>query len=419
VLRRTRILAILLAVAWLVWLWPPAPRWSATLSDFTSSPLDYRRVVGFAADNSILFTDCFPPDGGCYRFQRWSVPDGTDLGETRCLVRPAIARRFQTALAPDGRFLAVAGVREGEPDRPHVWLIDVASGTRLADFVAGEACNVGRSGTIIAFSPDSSLLALLDVQVLADAGTDRVRLVKTADPAITKTVPLSGRLDDMSLAPDGKTLAVDLLDSKFDRKRQRGLRWCEIIDLDTGRCRVRLQGGRHASFLPDGRLVLSDGRDGRHLQRLDVLPGGVAPSGKEFRLSDRFQMGSGFFGGLRLHEARPATTGVIVTRSGFRSPYVFFHVDWDTGDCTSRGEVEVHSEFEKAFARKLSWILHLAPDGTVAASLDDRGRLRIWDVATPRWQRWPIAAADVLFATLAVELILWSCSRRRALLAGA
>src|SRR5262249_21135581 len=156
------------------WVWPLAPRWSVTLSDFASAPLDHRRIVGFAADNALLFTDCFPPQSPCYRLQRWSVADGADLGEIACTLRPALARRFQTALSPDGRFLAVAGVAMDVPDRPHVWLVGLPGGGVLGDFPAGEAANVGLRNTFVTFSPDGSWLALLDGR--SASGTDVVRL---------------------------------------------------------------------------------------------------------------------------------------------------------------------------------------------------------------------------------------------------
>src|SRR5205085_2404725 len=80
-LRRSHIVTVaVLAIAWLVW--PLAPRWSATLPDFASSPLEHRRIVGFSADHATLFTDCYPPQSDRYLLQRWSVQNGNILGET-------------------------------------------------------------------------------------------------------------------------------------------------------------------------------------------------------------------------------------------------------------------------------------------------------------------------------------------------
>jgi hypothetical protein len=408
VLRRSPIpAAVLLAAVWLVWVWPLGPRWTVTLSDFAASPLDHRRIVGFSADNATLFTDCFPPQADCYRLQRWSVADGKDLGEIACTLRPAISRRFQTALASDGRFLAIAGLEEGMPDRPHVWLVDIPTGAMLGAFPAGEAVNAGHRNTLIAFSPDSSWLLLLDEQQPANAAADVVRLVSTADPTAVRAIPLSGRLDGLSVSPDGRTLAADLLDTTFDVKHQKGPRRCELIDVETGHVRLRLEGERHAAFLPDGHLVLSDGRSGERLRRLAVSAEGVAPSGREFRLSNTFPQGPTSWGGLHLYEASPAATGVIVRRSGFRGPQLFYRIDWDTGACTTRGEAAVHSFLEEASARELSMIFRLAPDGSLAASLDDHGRVRVWDIATPRWQRWPGIATVALFAAAVAQVLAW------------
>ena len=411
---RISVTLVVLAGTSLLWLGPLPPRWSVALPDFASAPLDDRRIVGFTGDHATLFTDCYPPDSDCYRLQRWSVRDGSDLGEITCPLQPALSRRVETALSPDGRFLAIAGLEKGMPDRPHIWLMSLSSGAGIGDFPAAEAWNVGHHNTFITFSPDSSWLALVDGRVPVNAGTDSVRLVSTADPTTGKSIPLSGRLDGFSLSPDGKTLAADVLDVTFDVKRQQGRRWCELIDVTTGQSRLRLEGERHASFLPDGSLVLSDGWPGRSLRRREVSPDGLSSSGREIRLADYFQEGRSLLGGLHMYEARPVASGVLVTRSGFRGPHLFYHIAWDTGVRTTRGEAAVHGLLEETFARERSLILQTAPSGSLAASLDDHGRVRVYDIATPRWRRAPGIMTGVLFAVGALlALDWWRMGRRK------
>jgi hypothetical protein len=133
-----------------------------------------------------------------------------------------------------------------------------------------------------------------------------------------------------------------------------------------------------------------------------VSAGGVEPSGKEIRLADYFGQNPRFsWGNLHLSTASPAVTGVIVRRSGFRGPDTFYHIAWDTGVCTTRGEAAVHSFLEEEFARQWAMILRTDPDGSLAASLDDHGRIRTWDIVTPRRQRWPGIATGALLALAA------------------
>src|SRR5205085_1629789 len=93
--------------------------------------------------------------------------------------------------------------------------------------------------------------------------------------------------------------------------------------------------------------------------------------------------------------------------------HTFYHIDWDTGVCTTRGEVEVHGFLEKAFARGWSMIFQIAPDGSLAASLDDHGRVRIWDIVMPRWQRWRGVATGSLLAAAAAQAFAWWRTRLR------
>ena len=384
-----RIAVVVLTVAgvYITLFWPTPPRWSVALADFDRATLSDHRIVGFTADQTVLVTDFCLPDSSHYFVQRWSVATGELLGESDWSFVPALNRRVETAVSPDGRFLAVAGITRGNADHPHAWLLNIQGNTLIADFPVGGAFNAGPFNAVLAFSPDGRWFARLDRRP-ADAVTDVVRLTTTADPSTEKNIRLSGFLDQMSLNPDGTTLAVDVLDSAFDRKRQAGDRRCELIDLETGRTSVVAHGRWRSTFLTDGRLALAGGPRDRQFQRFTVSAGAATPYGRGIRIEDFFRDG-GSFTDPHFHEGNSAASGVVVKRSGMRGPESFYHIAWDSGARTRRGEATVHSFFEEHTARELECLFRAAPDGSLAASIDHHGRLRVWDIGQPYWPHRP------------------------------
>ncbi len=420
---RWRILTLVMAMvaAKLVWGWPPTPRWTAKVQDRERwlSWNHYERPVGFTADNAILFTEEDRSDEGRQLLlKRWSVATSECLEQIECQCRPAGTPRTGSVISPCGRFAAVFGAREPRPgttrEQYHTWLIDVSSGRTLADFP--DRCNQ------CVFSDDGGWFAIPargDQLEGNQATTDAVKLVRTAEPKVTRTFPFAGcRIERMCFSPDSRNLAVHVLDQKLFNERRIGPDSCILIELDTGRRHLRTENvAADGFFFANGWLiaVYLHHDESFHCypvrwQCFDLWRTDAPRRSREILLPQTALYGWFFVdpvpGGVLVQEGREDhTANLVVGKGEFGDAHkrVFHHFDLETGQLCQRGEMLCCGGVSK-----------ISRDGSWAAVVDDHGYLRLWDIHQPRWKRWPwTVMAAVLVAGVLFLVGRWDTGRRQ------
>ncbi len=226
-------------------------RWTVERPASERSILGHWRRIGFTADNAYVFTDLESDGKRPYRMRRWSVATGELLAEVDCQCTPAQCpptdpNRPRTYISPNGDFAAL--YVGGEPS---IWLLDANTGKSLATLRATELRHF--CWNACAFSPDSSSFAFCESTPAQHA----VCLVKTREPSTRKNFVLGTKFPNgMCFSPDSKTLVVGVLDKRPAFLENEGSRSCILIDIETGKQRLCLEGLAAEPFcLADGRLV--------------------------------------------------------------------------------------------------------------------------------------------------------------------
>lgn len=155
--------------------------------------------------------------------------------------------------SPDGQTLAIGGVDEPENQILHasIWTFAVGSWEPRLKFY--EFWNV----TSMAYSPDGG--------VLVGGGTSRnVQVWRTSDATILFTLNHSHQVGDISISPDGSTVATATCITVVNAECTDGGIW--LWDLPSGRLLRKLSGFPHGvesvEFTADGSMLLAAARYG-------------------------------------------------------------------------------------------------------------------------------------------------------------
>jgi len=338
------------------------------------SILGHWRPIGFTADNAYLFTDLESDGNRPYRLRRWSVATGELLAEVDCQCPPAQCpdtdpNRPRTYISPNGDFAALYLVGERS-----FWLLDANTGKSLATLRATELRHFCRNAC--AFSPDSSSFAFCG----STSAQHAVCLVKTKEPSARKNFVLGTKFPNgMCFSPDSKTLVVGVLDKRPAFLEEVGSRSCILIDIETGKQRLCLEGLAAEPFcLADGRLVaiyedysvpqygcIKDlPYPGSRLQCFDVSGPTPVRVGSSLLLP---RMGPRTFHGF----VHPTPVGVIFKAGskglGAEQDYRCLKVNLKSGQHTIVSTPGIYF-----------WAI--SPDGSIGLTIDDDGcLLRLWE----------------------------------------
>jgi WD40 repeat protein/tRNA A-37 threonylcarbamoyl transferase component Bud32 len=176
--------------------------------------------------------------------------------------RQAFRGSGPSALSPDGKILALGngGYRDDDPKTPLLWagainLWDTASGRLVATLGDGKPTPAGPGLGRLAFSPDGQTLAAVErsrAVTLWDVVKARVRQTLPASPT---------HILEIAFSPDGATLAT----ARVGPFPIGGLVPVEDLvtlwDPATGKARATLDGLTPLRFTPDGKTLVTGGRN--------------------------------------------------------------------------------------------------------------------------------------------------------------
>jgi eukaryotic-like serine/threonine-protein kinase len=239
------------------------------------------------------------------------------------------------AASPDGRWLATASVKYGEPQPLLLW--DLAT-QRAATLTTRFWLRPGS----ITFSPDSKWLAFS-----AQFGGVRLWDVN-ARSELTNLLAFDGSAKQIGLAfsPDSRTLA-------YNENEQGAILLCDINNRSVDRLTAHQDVVRALAFSPDGKWLVSGSRD------RTVRLWNLAERQPRFGFTNR----TGAVGAVAF-SPDGRTFAMISAGTLIRL------IDVNTG--IQKGELRGH--------RKIISGLAFAPDGQTLLSASDDGTIRVWDV---------------------------------------
>lgn len=264
------------------------------------------------------------------------VPTGGTGFDVVHVLNAWMENNYCAAFSPDGRILAVSGVRENHDGVVHLW--DPVRGVRLGD-LKGEAAALS-----LAFSPSSGLLAVGDMD-----GTVRLWDTATLEPAGPPMLGHDGSVDAVAFTPDGQILVtaddVNVI-----------IRWDVAAGEPAGPPLIGPSGEVKAlACLPDGRVRAAFG----HQQSLFLWDFGTGSS-VGTRLAENLRPG---------FVATFSADGALLAATGHETTSL-----WDTST-----HALVRSLPESAgYGGKLTF----SADGRRLASVDNDDAVRMWDPAT-------------------------------------
>ena len=187
------------------------------------------------------------------------------------------------AISPDGLTLATSGAEIKREMFGRMWGAEgqgPPSAVKLWDATAGQdGCRIDEPITAVAFSPTEPHIAL------AARDGHEVRIIDASCKQLRAVPAFKEQVNRLCYSPDGKSLAVALLQRTITIDRYDVLDSVKILDADTGKVRLDLgrAGGELADvgFTPDGRwVVLGFERGSDTVPRLTNGCGGHDDSGR-------------------------------------------------------------------------------------------------------------------------------------------
>ncbi|MEU3725150.1 WD40 repeat domain-containing protein [Streptomyces sp. NPDC031705] len=247
-----------------------------------------------------------------------------------------VDNNYCAAFSPDGRILAVSGVREDNEGVVHLW--DPVRGASLGT-LKGEVAALS-----LAFSPCSGVLAVGDMH-----GTVHLWDTATLEPAGPPLLGHEGSVDAVAFTPDGRILAaaddVNVI-----------IRWDVATGEPVGRPLTGHSGEIKAlSCLPDGR-VRAAFRDGQALSLWEFRAGSSV--GTHLTENPRLPLGAAF-----------SADGAVLATTGHEETSL-----WDTATHALMRSLPATGEGGSEVA--------FSADGRRLATVDRGGTVRLWDPST-------------------------------------
>ena len=300
------------------------------------------------------------------------------------------------AISPDGLTLATSGAEIKREMFGRMWGAEgqgPPSAVKLWDATAGQdGCRIDEPITAVAFSPTEPHIAL------AARDGHEVRIIDASCKQLRAFPAFKEQVNRLCYSPDGKSLAVALLQRAIAIDRYDVLDSVKILDADTGKPRLDLgrAGGELADvgFTPDGRWVVLgfergqiQFRDSRTGAAGMTIPGeegtqthlALSPDGR--RLARGNTMGT-----AELWEIEGEKPRLIATKKGGPCWRVSFSPDGETVAIGSGEKVNVIEAATGAerfslggFVGQVGGVAFHPKDGTRLAVIDARGA-RLWDL---------------------------------------